>query len=92
MAMEEAGLTDAQAQALLESSSCWPMCTAIFEKLETGYMDVIRDSIENRADDVCRPKRNCEQQRFIHILSLCVEHEMAGTTSHIRRTAPAKSH
>ena len=25
-----------------------------FEKLETGYMDVIRDSIENRADDVCR--------------------------------------
>ena len=27
-----------------------------FEKLETGYMDVIRDSIENRADDVCRAK------------------------------------
>ena len=25
-----------------------------FEKLETGYMDVIRDSIENRADDVCK--------------------------------------
>ena len=27
-----------------------------FEKLETGHMDVIRDSIENRADDVCRAK------------------------------------
>ena len=27
-----------------------------FEKLETGYMDVIRDSIENRADDVCKLK------------------------------------
>ena len=28
-----------------------------FEKLETGYMDVIRGSIENRADDVCRAKK-----------------------------------
>ena len=46
MAMEELELTDTQAQALLESP--------YFEKLETGYMDVIRDSIENRADDVCR--------------------------------------
>ena len=27
-----------------------------FEKLETGYMDMIRDSIESRADDVCRAK------------------------------------
>lgn len=30
-----------------------------FEKLETGHMDVIRDSIENRADDVCRATWDC---------------------------------
>ena len=54
MAMEELELTDTQAQALLESSSPLADVYRYFEKLETGYMDVIRDSIENRADDVCR--------------------------------------
>ena len=56
MAMEELELTDAQAQALLESSSPLADVYRYFEKLETGYMDVIRDSIESRADDVCRAK------------------------------------
>ena len=56
MAMEELALTDAQAQALLESPSPLADVYRYFEKLETGYMDVIRDSIENRADDVCRAK------------------------------------
>ena len=56
MAMEELELTDTQAQALLESSSPLADVYRYFEKLETGYMDVIRDSIENRADDVCRAK------------------------------------
>ena len=56
MAMEELELTDAQAQALLESSSPLADVYSYFEKLETGHMDVIRDSIENRADDVCRAK------------------------------------
>ena len=54
MAMEQLELTDAQAQALLDSSSPLDDVYHYFEKLETGYMDVIRDSIENRADDVCR--------------------------------------
>ena len=54
MAMEELELTDAQAQALLESPSPLADVYRYFEKLETGYMDVIRDSIESRADDVCR--------------------------------------
>ena len=54
MAMEELELTDAQAQALLESPSPLEDVYRYFEKLETGYMDVIRDSIENRADDVCK--------------------------------------
>ena len=56
MAMEELELTDAQVQALLESSSPLADVYRYFEKLETGYMDVIRDSIENRADYVCRAK------------------------------------
>ena len=54
MAMEELELTDTQAQALLDSSSPLADVYRYFEKLETGYMDVIRDSIENRADDVCK--------------------------------------
>ena len=54
MAMEELELTDAQAEALLESPSPLADVYRYFEKLETGHMDVIRDSIENRADDVCR--------------------------------------
>ena len=54
MAMEQLELTDAQAQALLDSSSPLDDVYHYFEKLETGYMDVIRDSIENRADDVCK--------------------------------------
>ena len=54
MAMEELELTNAQAQALLDSPTPLADVYRYFEKLETGYMDMIRDSIENRADDVCR--------------------------------------
>ena len=60
MAMEELELTDAQAQALLGSPSPLADVYRYFEKLETGYMDVIRDSIENRADDVCRAKEELQ--------------------------------
>ena len=45
MAMEELELTDAQAQALLDSPTPLADVYRYFEKLETGYMDVIRDSI-----------------------------------------------
>ena len=48
MAIEELELTDTQAQALLESSLPLADVYRYFEKLETGHMDVIRDSIENR--------------------------------------------
>ena len=51
MAMEELELTDAQAKALLESPAPLADVYRYFGKLETGYMDVIRDSIENRAND-----------------------------------------
>ena len=56
MAMEELELSDAQAKALLESPSPLADVYRYFGKLETGYMDTVRDSIENRANDVCREK------------------------------------
>ena len=57
-AMEELELTDAQAQALLDSPTPLADVYRYFEKLETGYMDVIRDSIENR------PRRSCRKPPF----------------------------
>lgn len=62
MAMEELELTDTQAHALLDSPTPLADVYRYFEKLETGYMDVIRDSIENRADDVCKA---LEEQRAV---------------------------
>lgn len=52
MAMEELELSDKQAQALLDSLSPLADVYRHFEKLETGYMDVIRESIEDRADEM----------------------------------------
>lgn len=56
MAMEDLELNDAQVQALLESPTPLADVYRYFEKLETDHMDVIRDSIINRADDVCKLK------------------------------------
>ena len=66
MAMEELELTDTQAQALLESPSPLADVYRYFEKLETGYMDVIRDSIENRADDVCKAQEELRTAPLYH--------------------------
>ena len=72
MAMEELELTEAQAQALLDSPSPLADVYRYFEKLETGYMDVIRDSIENRADDVCRAQEELRNSRlYPHFSCLC---------------------
>ena len=60
MAMEELELSDAQAQALLDSPSPLADVYRHFEKLETGYMDVIRESIEDRAKEMHKAK---EEQR-----------------------------
>ena len=64
MAMEELELTAAQAQALLDSPTPLADVYRYFEKLETGYMDVVRDSIENRADDACKARRSCGKPPF----------------------------
>ena len=79
MAMEELELTNTQAQALLESPSPLADVYCYFEKLETGYMDMIRDSIENRADDVCRAKEELRTTPiYPHSAAYASEHgEMA---------------
>ena len=46
MAMEQLELTDTQAKVLLDSPTPLADVYRYFEKLETGYMDVVRDSIE----------------------------------------------
>ena len=79
MVMEELELTDAQAQALLESPSPLADVYRYFEKLETGHMDMIRDSIENRADDLCKAQ---EEQRtaplYLHSAAYASEHGEMG--------------
>ena len=79
MAMEELELTATQAQALLDSPTPLADVYRHFEKLETGYMDVIRDSIENRADDVCREQEELRTAPlYPHSAAYASEHgEMA---------------
>ena len=52
MCMEELELTEAQAKALLASPTPLADVYKDFEKLETSYMDVIRDTIETRANEL----------------------------------------
>lgn len=76
MAMEELELPDAQAKALLASPS--PLADAYreFEKRETGYMDVVRDSIESRAEAALDAQRELPVYR--HSAAYAHEHgEMA---------------
>ena len=54
MAMEDLELTDAQAQALLDSPTPLADVYRYFEKEETEYIDVVRQCIEEQADDICR--------------------------------------
>lgn len=79
MAMEELELTDAQAKALLDSPTPLADVYRYFEKLETGHMDVIRDSIENRADDICRAQTELRESAvYPHSAAYASEHgEMA---------------
>ena len=92
MAMEQLELTDTQAQALLDSPSPLADVYRYFEKLETGYMDVIRDSIENRADDVCKAQEELRTALlYHHSAAYASEHgEMAQYNRSYQRTAPAK--
>lgn len=51
MSMEELTLSEAEARALLLSPSPMAILYGKFSDLETGYMDTIRDSIEDTARD-----------------------------------------
>lgn len=75
MTMEELELINAQARALLESPSPLVDVYRYFKKSETGYMDVIRDSIENRADKVCRePEELGPMVAYPHFASYATRH------------------
>ena len=75
MAMEELELTGAQAQALLDSPTPLADVYRQFEKLETGYMDVIRDSIEDRADEVCKAQAELRiAPVYLHSAAYASEH------------------
>lgn len=79
MEMEQLELTEAQAKALLDSPAPLADVYRYFEKLETGYMDVIRNSIENRADDVCKAQEELRSvPLYPHSAAYASEHgEMA---------------
>ena len=55
--MEYLDLSDAQANALLESKTPIADIFKAFEKTETGHMDDIRESIESRANDEIKRQR-----------------------------------
>ncbi len=54
MAVEMNDLSAERASALLSSPSPLADIFKDFEKIETGYMDIVRDCIENRADDILK--------------------------------------
>ncbi len=75
MAMEELELTAAHAQALLDSPTPLADVYRHFEKLETGDMDVIRDSIENRADAACKAQAELRKAAiYRHSAAYAKEH------------------
>lgn len=75
MAMEGPELTDIQAQTPLESPSPLAGVYRYPEKLETDYMDTIRDNIEGRADDVCRTKEELRiASAYLHPAAYASEH------------------
>ena len=75
MAMEELELTDAQAQALLDSPTPLADVYHYFEKVETDHMDVVRDCIEIRADDVCRTQEELRKAAvYPHSAAYAKEH------------------
>lgn len=54
MAVETNDLSDERASALLSSPSPLADIFKDYEKIETGYMDIVRDCIENHADDILK--------------------------------------
>ena len=68
MAMEDLELTDAQAQALLDSPTPLADVYRHFEKLETGYMDVIGTALKTERMMCVRFWKNSGPSLSISIL------------------------
>ena len=62
-AMEYMELQPKQCEALLKSPDIMSDILRDFNKLETGYMDTIRDCIEGRADTMLRLQKIREEVR-----------------------------
>lgn len=79
MCMEELELTEAQAKALLASPAPLADVYKDFEKLETSYMDVIRDTIETRANELYQAQETLKNTPlYPHSAAYASEHgEMA---------------
>ena len=79
MCMEELELTEAQAKALLDSPTPLADVYREFEKLETSYMDVIRDTIETRANELYQAQEKLKNTPlYPHSAAYASEHgEMA---------------
>jgi len=54
MMMEDAELSPQQAAALLWKGTTLSDIYKDFTKIETGYMDILRDTVENRANDILK--------------------------------------
>ena len=61
MSMEELTLSEAETRALLLSPSPMAILYDKFSDLETGYMDTIRDSIEETAKDEAKKLRELDK-------------------------------
>ena len=83
MAMEELELPREQGEALLSSPSPLADVYRHFSDLETGYMDLIRDSIESRAR-----KRPRNSSSYIKASSIRTTAHMRGNTGNWNSTAP----
>lgn len=80
IAMEDMELTNAQAQALLDSPSPLADVYHYFTKTDSSHMEEVRDSIEKRADEVCG-----EEQERPHFSIL----ECLKRAEHPSNTTPA---
>ena len=63
LAMEYMELQLEQCEALLRSKDIIGDVLSDFNKIETGYMDIIRDCIEGRADKMIRLEAQREEAR-----------------------------
>ena len=92
MCMEEFELTEAQAKALLASPTPLADVYKDFEKLETSYMDVIRDTIETRANELYQAQEKLKNTP-LYPHSAAYASSMGrwhNTTPRFRRAMPAR--